>query len=193
MFGHPANEHARPVDGRRFVDGSLEVMVRARERGPVAVPQMSGQPEQLFETTEPLRGGLERQAHHRRFVLAIADPQTQPRPAARQHVQGGDGLDEQRRWSDRRRRDHRPQLDALRRRGHVGKGRVGLEHRFVDRGGRVHLQQVVGDPERVEAGPVDLLGEVGDLTGQRGRLAGPRVVGEGDAELHDIGVSANTG
>ena len=165
------------------------------ERPGVAVPHVGGELQQLLEAAEAFRSRFERQADHGGLVGVVAGADAEPGSAAGEHVEGGDGLDQQRGRADRRPGDHRAEPHRIGGGGEEPEGGVGLEHRFVDAGGGVHLQEVVGDPEGVHPGLVDRSGQVHQVRGDVGRPAGPGVVGDGDAELHgcSTGVSAKVG
>ena len=146
----------------------------------------------LFESAESFGRRFERETDHRRFVGLVAGTESEPRPTAREHVEGGDDLHQQGGWADRGPGDHGAEVYAIGGGGEETKRGVGLEHRFVDRCVRIHLQQVVGDPHCVEAGVVDSTRQVDQVIRRLSRFVGPREVRDRDAELHS-GVSANTG
>ena len=198
LLAHPADEHPGPGDGNGVVDRLLEPVAGSVERSDVVVPQVRGELQQLLEQHEPFGGALEPQPGHGRLVGLVAGAHTQPGAAAGEHVERGDDLDEQRGRTDRRPRDHGAELHRVGHRSEVPERGVGLEHRFVDGRGRVHLQEVIGDPQRVDARTVDPARQVDQVATECVRAVGPRVVGEADAELHvpsddERGVRANTG
>ncbi len=160
VFSHPADEDSGPVDRGGLVDRRLEAVVAAAERSGVAVPHVGGELEELFEAAEALGRGFERQAEIGGLVGLVAGAHTEPRPTAREHVEGGHDLDQECGRAHGRPGDHGAELHGRGRGGEEAEGGVGLEHRFVDAGGGVHLQEVVGDPQGVETGLVDGAGQL---------------------------------
>lgn len=154
------------------------------ERATIAGPHVAGELQQLLEAHEPLGGGLERQPGHRGLVGLVAGPDAEPRPPTGEHVERGDHLDDQGWRPDQRPHDHGAEANRTGRRGQKPEGRVHLEHRFVDRRVRIHLQEVIGDPHRIQPGAVDSVGELDQSGGQAGGIVSPGVVGDGDAQLH---------
>lgn len=89
--------------------------------------------------------------------------------------QGGDGLDEQGGGAVADRTDHGPEPDPSGRPGEEAQGVVRLEHVPLARAGAwVGLQQMVVDPDRVEAA---VLGRAGQ-GGEPGREAGSQPPGD---------------
>jgi hypothetical protein len=85
----------RVADRCGAAQGMLEPVVPALERGIVAGPHPGRDLQRLLEPIESLGHRRQRQAQGLRLLAAGADPE--PRPATGEHVEGGDGLDQQRR------------------------------------------------------------------------------------------------
>ena len=70
--------------------------------------------------------------------------------------------------------DHQAEARALRVRGHEAEGRHALEHRLLGRADAADLEEVVHDPDRVEADLVGLADDPLERGADLGVAAGPR-------------------
>jgi hypothetical protein len=81
LLAHATDQNARPGNRSWFVDGSREVVVRTSKLAAVTGPLLCGEAQEFLEAAIPLGRGGERQPGHGRFVVAVADADTQPGPA----------------------------------------------------------------------------------------------------------------
>jgi hypothetical protein len=155
------------------------------ERCLVAGPHPGGDLEGFLQPLEPLGNRRQRQAHGLRLLAVVAGPQPQPGPSARQHVQGGDRLDQQGRWPEGHPGDHGAEPHPPGLGGQEPQGGVGLQHLGVaGRRGRVGLEQVVSHPYGVHPGLVGLAGDPGQPRSKPAGAVRPRVVRDADAHAH---------
>ena len=166
-----ADQHrrVRAPDGRRAADWPPQPVVPTFERGVVAGPHPGRDLQRLLEPLEPLGHRRQRQAHGVGLLAVVAGAEPEPGPPTREHVQGGDRLDQQGRGPEGDPGDHGAEPDPLGLGGQEPQGGVGLQHLGVAGcGGRVGLEQMVGHPDGVDPG---LLGGAGQPRQRRAEPA----------------------
>ena len=110
-----------------------------------------------------------------RLVLVPGGADAEPGAAARQDVERGRRLDPQPRVAVVDAADHQPETRPFGLGGHEPERRPALEHRVLDRTDAPDLEEVVHDPERIEA---DLVGLAHDVAEGRADGRGPARPGE---------------
>ncbi len=89
--------------------------------------------------------------------------------------------------------DHEPEPGARRVGGQVAERRPALEHRIGRRTDATDLEEVVHDPDRVEADVVGDAGDAGEGRPDRRRSTGEVERGDLQAELHRESVASVSG
>ena len=145
----------------------------ASSRPALALPHPVGDLERLLEHLEPLAERREREPERPRLVLVPGGPDAEPGPAARQDVERRRGLDPQARVAVVDATDHQAEPRALRVRGHEPERGPALEHRLLDLADAPDLEEMVHDPDRIEADVVGLADDARRGSGRspRGRPA----------------------
>ena len=110
----------------------------------------------------------------------------EPGPAARQDVERRRRLDPQARVAVVDATDHQPQPRSLRVRGHEPERGPALEHRLLGLADAADLEEVVHDPDRIEADVVGLADDPGEGRADRLGPARPRERRDLEAELHSL-------
>ena len=82
--------------------------------------------------------------------------------------------------------DHQAEAGAFRERGHEPERRPALEHRVLDRPDAPDLEEMVHDPDRIEADVIGLADDLGEGRADGGRAAGPGEGADLEAELHVV-------
>jgi hypothetical protein len=179
----------RLAQWRGVVDRPFGVVVAAGERGAVVCPHVEGELHDLLETLEALADRGQGDVHRARLLLVVAGTEPEPGPSAGQHVERRHRLYQDARRAEGHRRDHRPEPDLPCMSGEEPERGVGLEHLRVGLAVGLGLQQVVGQPDRVQSRGVGGPGDAQELGGQAAGACGPRVVGDVEAEAHRSAVA----
>ena len=154
LLAHAADEDRRSLrlDGSRFVERRVELVVLAVERRRFLREHRLGDRQRLLEPVHPFAD--------RREVIAVAGmldvipgrPEPEDRAPPGDHVERRRLLREQRRVPIRDPRDQRPEPDPTRLSGKRRKRHPALEHRFGDRADALDLIEVVHHGDEAEAG-----------------------------------------
>ena len=105
-------------------------------------------------------------------------------PAARQHVEGRDGLGQEAGMAIGHPGHEEPQPEPLRATGDEAERRVTLEHRVLRRRHPVHLEVVVHERQGAHPDGLGPLGQVGHTRSYARRTAGPVESRNVEIELH---------
>ena len=143
--------------------------------------------EGLLEHLEPVAQGREREAEAARLVLVPGGPDAEPRSAAGEDVQRGRGLDPEPRVPVVDAADHEPEPGVLRVRGQEPEGGHAFEHRLLGLADAADLEEVVHDPDRIEAHVVGLAGDPGERRPDGLPASGPGERADLQADLHRHG------
>ena len=157
-----------------------ELAVRAAPLGPHLVGEAKG----VLQPLEPIlqRGEVEAEALRLEDVPRRPDPE--PRASARQDVEGGRGLDPQPRCPVVDPADHQAESRAFGVGRDEAERRLPLEHRRLGRAEASDLEEVVHDPDRVEAGVVRGARHARERGADGLRAAGPGELVDLEPELH---------
>jgi hypothetical protein len=136
------------------LDGAV---VLAGEGWPVALQHRQDDLQGLVELVEPLGEGAELEAERVVFEFEPARPDPEDRAALAHHVEGGDGLRQDRRVAVAVAGDQSPELHVLGDRRQCAECRVGLQHRLVRGAQHGQLIEVVHQEDAVEARLVGFL------------------------------------
>ena len=169
--------------GARARQGALQPVVAALERRGVARPHALRDLQRLLQPLEALGDRRQREPKRARLRLVVARAEAEPGAAAGEHVEGRGGLDQQRGLAVGHRADHRAEPDALRVGGEDSRATCrprasrcpGRWSARPGRGGRPPTG--CRCPRRRRPGRCD-------ARAARARAVRPRVVGEGEADLH---------
>src|ERR671914_1291045 len=184
LLPRPAHHDRDPLLQRpRIADGLAHrerPALEARRAGP---PQERQQLERVLEPVEAL--GERREVPAIQLVLALEPGRAEPtqRPAAGEHVEGGQDLPEVGDVAVADPGHERAQPDALRHAGQVGERGVALEHVLPLPPDLGDLQEVVHHPQAPEAGLLRRAGNLRERLGRRGRVAREAEAGHLQAEL----------
>ena len=157
-------------------------VVRALVPGPHLQADLDG----LLELLETLGDRREPDAEAARLFLVPARADPQPRPAAGQHVQGGDGLGQDARVPVDGPGDERAEPGARRVRGQEAQRGVRLQHFVLGRPDRADLEEVVHDHDVREAGVVRGAGHGGQGGAELFGTSRPGEIGNLKSDLHTI-------
>ena len=155
------------------------------ERRSVAGPSLPREPQRVLEERVALAEIGERDAERVGLAFEPGRTDTEIGAPAREHVDGGRGLDQHGGRPVDHAGDEHAEADPLRRPGEIAECGIRLEHWMVfGFAPRRDLEVVIHDPERVEprlfGGARDLLEPARDLR----RATGPRERDELKADLH---------
>jgi drug/metabolite transporter (DMT)-like permease len=186
LLPSPADEdrRARRLQRPRDADRLRQLVVLALVGAVVVAPHLLADLQRLLEPLEPL--GDRRVRHAEGAVLALVPGRAdaEHRPAAGQHVEGGDDLGEQTRVPVGDPADKQAEPQPLGLGGDEVQHRVALEHR-VARGREVlHLEVVVHRGEPAEPGLLGRDRGVADRGPQGGTAVGVAEIHEVHAEFH---------
>ena len=117
--------------------------MRAVERSVVVAPHLKTDLQRLFKSFESFGHGWERYAEASVLTLVPRGAETEFRSSRREHVECRDGLGEQSGVAVRDAAHEQANSESLRLCGHETQGRVALEHRFLGRPKRLHLEPVI--------------------------------------------------
>ena len=148
------DRRVRPGQRLRRVERALERVVLAAVGLLVAVPHLQADLQGLLQPLEALRDRRERDAEPARLLLVPGRPDAEPRPAVRQHVEGGDDLGQDARLPVDHAGDHGEQLRARGAGGQVAERGVPLEHLLLGRPHDRDLEEVVHHRDVLEPGVV---------------------------------------
>src|SRR3954454_7254422 len=153
-------------------------------RASFALEHPMGDRERFLEHLETFTERRERETERSGFILVPGGPDAEPRAAARQDVEGRRSLHPESGVPVVHAADHETESRARRVRGHEPERRPAFEHRFFRPAVAPDLEEMVHDPDRIEAGVV---GRPDDFReGQADGLgaARPRERVDLEAELH---------
>src|SRR6266542_3805381 len=170
--------HVRLLRGLRRAHRVVDAVVLAVIRRAVLRPETHADLERVLELLDPCARRLELVPVRPVLLLpAGADPELDA--TVRHLVDAGDDLRQQRRIAVLRRRDEHAEPDPLRVTRECGEQGPRLETVAVGYA-LLPAEEVVAHPERLEAGPLGLSGEVAQLGVRMARRGG-----EDDRDLHD--------
>src|SRR6185369_2613053 len=164
----------------RLVDAALQTLARTL----LALEHLLRDLECLLEHLEAHAERREVESEPHGFLLVPGGAEAQPGTAAGQHVERRRGLDPDARMPVVDAADHQSDARPFRVGADESEGRPALEHRLVDRAHAPDLEEVVHDPDRIEA---DIVGGPDDpLEVPRQRRCPARKGERGDlqAKLH---------
>src|SRR5688572_25785303 len=140
--------------------------------------------ERVLQPTEAFAEWRHREDQAGRLLLVPSRADAEPGPTAREHVQRGVRLDPEAGWPVVDAADHQPDAGLLRVRRHEAERGHAIQHRRLWRPEATDLEEVVHDPDRVEA---NLIGGACDARQGWTDGCGPTRPGERvdlQAELH---------
>src|SRR3954471_14683888 len=185
-----AADHDRdawPADRLRRVEEPCRVDVVAVEcalRAALALEHRVGDAERVLEQLEPHAERRELEPEASRLLLVPRRPDAEPRPAAGQHVERRRRLGPQPGLAVMDAADHQPEPGATGVRGEEAKRCPALEHRIRGRPDAADLEEVVHDPDRIEAGVVGGTSDPRERRCDRLRATGPIERWDLQTDLH---------
>src|SRR3954447_7085802 len=185
-----AADHDRdawPGDRLRRVQEPCRVDVVAVERALRAALPLEhrvGDAERVFEQLEPHAERRELEPEASRLPLGPRRADAEPRPAAGQHVERRRRLGPQPGLAVMDAADHQPEPGATGVRGNVPERGPALEHRIRRRPDAPDLEEVVHDPDRIEAGVVRGTSDPRERRRDRLRATGPIECWDLQTNLH---------
>ena len=136
-------------------------------------PRLAGHAQGVVEQPEAIGQIGEGDAQRARLLDVPRRADAEPGAAAGQHVERRRRLDPEPGCAIRDGTDHQPQARALRVAGHEAERGHALEHRLLELAHAADLEQVVHDPDRVEAGIVGRAADARQGRADLGVAAGP--------------------
>jgi hypothetical protein len=118
------------------------------------------------------------------LTLVPGSPDAEHRPAATEHVEGGDDLGEQTGMPVGDPGDQQPELDVAGLAGEEAQRGVALEHRLRWSAELLHLEVVVHHRQRRDAALVGGPGDLGERAAECRRTAWPGQVSAMQGQLH---------
>src|SRR4051794_24603485 len=143
-----------------------------------------GDRERFLEHLEPFAERRERETERSRLILVPGGPDTEPCAPTGQDVEGGGRLDPESRVPVVDATDHQSEARAGRVRSHEPERRPAFEHRLFRPAVAPDLEEMVHDPDRIEAGVVGRADDVREGRTDRFGAARPRERVDLEAELH---------
>ena len=157
---------------------------KASSRAALALEHRVADLQGLLEHLEAVRERREREPEGPRLPLVPGRPDPEPRSSAREDIEGRRGLHPQAGRAVVDATDHQPEPRVRRVGRDVAEGRPALEHRVLDLADAADLEEVVHDPDRIEAEVVGLADDPGKRRPDGFRPAGPVERRDLEADLH---------
>jgi hypothetical protein len=142
--------------------------------------------EGLLEHLEPDAERGHREPEAVTLLFVPGRPDAQVGPAAAQDVERRRRLGPESGLAVVHAADHQPERRVSGMCGHVAEGRPAFEHRVLGRADAPDLEEVVHDPERVEAGRVGRLDDARQGGADGGSAAGPGERGNLQPDFHRV-------
>src|SRR5688500_13076541 len=149
--------------------------------------------ERVLQPLEALLERRERESQALRLMHVPRGADPEPCPPAAEDVEGGGGLDPQSRRAVVHATDHETDAGTLRVRRDEAERRLALEHRRFGWTEAADLEEMVHDPDRVEADVVGRSRHTGERGADGRRAARPRELVDLEAEFHGAMVPRHAG
>src|SRR5918998_2649515 len=163
----------RPAHGRWIIHGFLEMVMLVPIRLDLSRPHLVGDLQGFFQPFEALRGGWKRDAQALGLALVPSRADAEVGAPAREHVEGGDGLQQNARITVVHAGNQGAELNLLGDARQVVEGAIALEHGFLGFADPPDLEEVIHHPDACEAGFVGGLSDFCELRSDRTGGVGP--------------------